>query len=168
MSEEVDIQQELGEKLPYMRDKIVIKRPRRIFAEVTVVNFPEVFDYVVRQMGFTILCTITGLDQGVDLGIIYHVARPGGIVLNLATSVHKIAPICQTVTPYFASAEVYEREMIDLLGLELHGLPPGSRYPLPDGWPEGVFPLRKDWNLKMLLWKDARKEKEAANAARTP
>jgi Ni,Fe-hydrogenase III component G len=25
------------------------------------------------------------------------------------------------------------------------GLPEGSRYPLPDNWPEGQYPLRKDW-----------------------
>ena len=61
-------------------------------------SFCEVFDYAVKSMGFTILCTITGLDQGATLGVIYHLARPSGVMLNLATSVPKDKPVLQTVT----------------------------------------------------------------------
>jgi Ni,Fe-hydrogenase III component G len=157
MAEEQDIVQQLVTQFPYLRDKVAVRRVRRIFADVTVVNLPDVFDYVVREMGFEILCTITGLDQGLTLGVIYHLSRPSGVVLNIVTSVHKIAPVLKTVTPYFSSAEIYEREIADLLGIEVHGLPPGTRYPLPDDWPKEVFPLRKDWNLKMLLKKEAGK-----------
>lgn len=87
----------------------------------------------------------------------YHLARPAGIMLTLSTSVPKQAPILQSVTGYFPAADVYEREMVNLLGMDVRGLPPGSRYPLPDNWPTGVFPLRKDWNLKMLTTKEDQK-----------
>ncbi len=101
-------------------------------------------------MEFSILCTITGLDLGDKLGVIYHLARVDGTVLNLSTSVSKEEPVIQSVTPYFPAADAYEREMVDLLGMQVQGLPPGYRYPLPDGWPEGQYPLRKDWNAGML------------------
>jgi Ni,Fe-hydrogenase III component G len=70
--------------------------------------------------------------------------------LNLTVAVPKENPVLQTVMGYFPPAETYERELIDLLGMKVEGLPPGSRYPLPEGWPEGQYPLRKDWNVKML------------------
>jgi Ni,Fe-hydrogenase III component G len=37
-----------------------------------------------------------------------------------------------------------------MLGVNVEGLPEGKRYPLPDDWPDGQYPLRKDWNKKML------------------
>ena len=29
---------------------------------------------------------------------------------------------------------------------QVHGLPEGPSFPLPDCWPEGQYPLRKEWN----------------------
>jgi Ni,Fe-hydrogenase III component G len=49
------------------------------------------------------------------------------------------------VTDRFPSAHIYERELIDLLGAKVEGLPPGNRYPLTDDWPKDQYPLRKDW-----------------------
>jgi membrane-bound hydrogenase subunit beta len=46
-----------------------------------------------------------------------------------------------------------------LLGAQVEGLPQSSRYPLPDNWPKGQFPLRKDWKAEML------KEKKEINNA---
>jgi len=108
-------------------------------------NFAEVFDYAVKQMKFLHLCTITGLDEGENLAFIYHLAQDSGILLNLKTSVPKDNPVLKTVMPYFAGAEIYERELVDLLGAKIQGLPAGHRYPLTDDWPKGQFPLRKDW-----------------------
>jgi Ni,Fe-hydrogenase III component G len=124
---------------------VTIARPRRIFADVPAALLGEVFEHLVRRMDFAILCAITGLDQGDDLAIMYHLARNDGVVLTLCAAVPKTLPIVPSVTPYFAAADVYEREMVDLLGLQVTGLPPGSRYPLPDDWPQGVFPLRKEF-----------------------
>ena len=37
---------------------------------------------------------------------------------------------------------------MDLLGFQVQGLTEGSRYPLPDVWPAGQYPLRKDWSAE--------------------
>ena len=34
---------------------------------------------------------------------------------------------------------------MDLLGIKVNGLAEGQRYPLPEDWPKGDYPLRKDW-----------------------
>ena len=145
MSEDTTIQEQLAGQFPFMKDSITIARARRVFAETPADRFGEVFDFAVKQMGFSILCTITGLDQGATLGFIYHLARPSGATLNLSMSVPKDSPVIQTVTQYFPQADCYERELVDLLGTQVQGLPPGNRYPLPDSWPAGQYPLRKDW-----------------------
>ena len=145
MSEEATVQTELAGKFAFLQDRIRVQRARRIWADVPAEQFAEVFQHAVKGMNFCILCTITGLDQGEKLAAVYHLARENGTILNLTTTVPKDKPILQSVTNDFPAANCYERELIDLLGFEVQGLPEGPRYPLPDGWPAAQHPLRKDW-----------------------
>jgi len=150
MANEETIRRELATKFPFMAEKIVVKRERRIFADVPSDRFMEVFEHAAVAMGFSHLCTITGLDEGENLAFMYHLARPDGTILNLKTAVPKAKPVIKTITGIFPGGALYEREVVDLLGAEVEGLPPGFRYPLPDNWPAGQFPLRKDWKPEML------------------
>jgi membrane-bound hydrogenase subunit beta len=150
MSNEQAIQSQLVQQFPFLEGKFRIARERRIFVESPADKVREVFGHAVEKMDFTILCTITGLDLGENLGVIYHLSRTSGEVLNLSCSVPKTKPVLQTVTGMFPAADCYERELIDLLGFEVQGLPPGNRYPLPEGWPDGQHPLRKDWKVESL------------------
>jgi len=147
MSAEEDIKQKLINKFRCLESNIKIQRSRRISLETGYNNFPEVFDYAVKQLKFSHLCTITGLDEQEKLSFIYHLAHDSGIVLNLKTSLPKENPALKTVMPYFPGAEVYERELVDLLGVKVEGLPAGHRYPLTDDWPIDQYPLRKDWKF---------------------
>ncbi len=136
-----------------------VQRDRRIFADVPEEKFREVFDYAVKGMNFLILGAITGLDEGDKFSFIYHISREDGIVLNLKISLPREKPVLNTITGYFPCAEIYERELEDLLGAKVMGLSAGKRYPLPDDWPKGEFPLRKDWKP------DASKKEEAGKNA---
>ncbi len=149
MSDEQAVQSELVAKFPFLQDKIRVARVRRIWAELLVENFAAVFEASLA-MGFTYLATITGLDEGENFGAIYHMARPTGMMLNLHVSVPKSNPVLQSICRRFPAAECYERELVDLFGMKVEGLPQGPRYPLPDGWPDGQYPLRKDWRPEML------------------
>jgi len=145
MSREEQIQEDVVKRFPFLKDKFKVLRPRRLSAEVAYENFPEVLGYFVEQQKFPILCTITGLDEGDRLGFVYHLAQEGGITLNLKTDVPKSNPVIKTVTGTFPVAEIYEREVVDLFGARVEGLPPGNRYPLTDDWPLDQHPLLKDW-----------------------
>ena len=145
MTEEQAVQAELESTFPALQGKTRVARVRRVFAEVPADQIGAVLDHAVARMGFTILCTITGLDLGETFGVIYHIARESGVVLNLEIRVPKAQPVVQSIIARFAAAELYEREMVDLLGIQVQGLPQGKRYPLPDDWPAGQSPLRKDW-----------------------
>jgi Ni,Fe-hydrogenase III component G len=145
VSAEEKIKQELENKFKHLEGKINITRPRRIFTEVAYADFMNLFVYASKEMKFCHLCTITGLDEGVNLSFIYHLSQDSGITLNIKTSVPKENPVIKTVTGYFAGADCYERELMDLFGAKVEGLAAGNRYPLTDDFPADQFPLRKDW-----------------------
>ena len=141
---------ELAEKFGFDTERISVPRARRVFLEVPHDQFRRVLEHVVNGLEFRHLCTITGLDDGDTLAFIYHVAHADGTVLSLKTRVPKTAPVLQTITDIFPDGVSYERELVDLLGARVEGLPAGNRYPLPEGWPAGQYPLRKDWKAEML------------------
>ncbi|MFA5143084.1 MAG: NADH-quinone oxidoreductase subunit C [Candidatus Omnitrophota bacterium] len=145
MTKEESIQSELIKKFGFLEGRTRIQRPRRIFAEVPLDSFKDIFEYAVQKLGFVILSTITGLDEGAALGFIYHVGREDGIMLNIKVKADRVNPVIKTITGYFPAADIYERELMDLLGAKVQGLPEGKRYPLSDDWPPGEYPLRKDW-----------------------
>jgi len=159
VSYEEDIRQKLISKFVYLEGNVRVTRPRRIFLEAGAENFPEIFEYLTKQLNFTHLCAITGLDEQDKLSFIYHLAGESGVLVNLKTSVPKENPVLKSVISYFLGAEIYERELIDLLGAKIEGLPAGNRYPLTDDWPVGQFPLRKDW--KPAMDKESEVEKDA-------
>lgn len=148
MQLEEKIRDDFRQQFPFLEGNISITRPRRISIKVAYANFREVLEFAMTREGLDHLCTITGVDSGENLCFIYHLSRENGLVLNLETCLSKEKPVLETVIPYFPDAEIYERELVDLFGAQVHGLPSGNRYPLTDDWPRGEYPLRKDWRPK--------------------
>jgi formate hydrogenlyase subunit 5 len=64
------------------------------------------------------------------------------MVIRALIPPHK--PEFPSVTPQVPAAIWYEREVRDMFGLQPVGLPDERRLVLPDDFPEGLFPLRKD------------------------
>lgn len=151
------IRQSLVKKFSFPEDAVIYSRARRLWIKDATSNLFDVIDYARKELGFTILCTISGVDNGPALGCIYHLARRDGIILNIGITVPKDKPAIRTLTHVFPYADIYEREIADLFGFTIEGLPEGNRYPLPDNWPRGEYPLRKDW-------KDPKKKEEASHA----
>lgn len=144
------LQRQLEAAFSELAGKVTVQRARRVWAEVAMEQLHAVLVHAKEQLSFSMLCTITGTDEGTHLGLLYHMANDNGVVLTLVVSAPKDGPGPQTVTPYFPHADLYEREVMDLLGVRIQGMPEGSRYPLPDGWPKGQYPLRKEWTQDML------------------
>ena len=142
---EEQVLQDIVRKFPSLDGHCRVQRARRIWVETAPELFDALLDYLAAEQGFSILCTITGLDLGDKLAAIYHLARIEGMVLNLRVAIPKDKPAWKSVGARFPGGTIYERELVDLLGFQIEGLPPGSRYPLPDDWPAGQYPLRKDW-----------------------
>ena len=98
----------------------------------------------VQRLGY--LAAITGLDLGPEDGhleVLYHFCTSAAVItLRLNTPRdHAFVPSLCSVIP---GAEAFERELSEMLGVEVKGLPNPMRLYLPDDWVDGVYPLRKD------------------------
>jgi membrane-bound hydrogenase subunit beta len=164
MTEEETIKQTLEGQFAFLKEKVTIQRERRLWVELEKDQFFSVFDHAVKQMNFCWLPSITGMDEGTTFGVAYHLSRENGVMLNLKVHLSRENPVLQSVSSCFPSADGYERELIDLLGIKVEGLQPGPRYPLPDTWPEGQYPLRKDWKGISTLEGSTCEIKEKSNA----
>jgi len=148
MSREENIKDAVIKGLNLSDDKVKAVRARRVSAEVEYSRFEDAFRFITRELKFTRLPSITGLDDADKLSVIYVLENDEGIILSLKTSVERDNPVIKTVSPQFPSADVYERELVDLFGFKVEGLLSGNRYPLSDDWPLDEHPLRKDWKPK--------------------
>jgi Ni,Fe-hydrogenase III component G len=90
------------------------------------------------------LSTITGVDVRAGVELLYHLAVDAeGLVITIRTLVQKPELEINSVTPEIPAAEWIEREIAEMLGVKFTGHPNLATLLLPDGWPEGVYPLRK-------------------------
>lgn len=144
MGTNVEVVKTLETKFKGVVSKIITPRERRIFAETSPNQLVEV-TRLLKESGMINLGMITGLDAGDHFEVIYHFYNAQGLVLNLKVVTPRNDPKIPSVIAVFPGVFLYERELIDLLGIVVEGIPPGRRYPVPDDWPEGQYPLRKDW-----------------------
>jgi len=136
----------LGENLV----KVTIPRERRIFSYIRKEVLREAVNYLVNVLRFKHISTITGVDLGGEIEVIYHLAYEGSILLSLRFTVSKEKPNVPTITDIVSGAVLYEREVHDLLGVKFDGHPDLSPLMLPEEWPQGVYPLRKEHKLEEL------------------
>ncbi|MBZ0297145.1 MAG: NADH-quinone oxidoreductase subunit C [Anaerolineae bacterium] len=96
------------------------------------------------------LVAITGLDCGVETGdmeVLYHFCA-GAAVLTLRVKIAREQAAVPSICATIPCASVFERELAEMFGIEVRDTPDPSRLFLPDDWPEGVYPLRKDAALE--------------------
>jgi membrane-bound hydrogenase subunit beta len=143
-----NIQASLEEHFGFLKGQVTVKRQGRISMELARESCKDVFAFVITTLGFTALSAITGSEETDCFSVIYHLNKDGRVVLNIKIRLPKDSPVVQTISGLFPCADAYERELIDLLGISVEGLPAGNRYPLPDTWPADEHPLRKGWKSK--------------------
>jgi Ni,Fe-hydrogenase III component G len=96
----------------------------------------------LKGLGITNLSTIIAEDMREHFLLSYPFL--GGTVVTLLVKIDKEKPEVPTLADTVAGAIVYEREIHDIMGITPVGHPDLRRQVLPEDWPEGVYPLRKD------------------------
>jgi membrane-bound hydrogenase subunit beta len=139
-----EIQKAIGEKLGPKVLEISVKSPRQMFVTVAPENLIEAMRVFKDDIGLYHLSTITGRDTGDKLEALYHLAMEG-MELTVRSQTERSHPKLPTVTPVYPGAVFYEREVHDLVGIDIEGHPDLRPLVLPEDWPQGVYPLRKDW-----------------------
>lgn len=124
--------------------EIKVPSRRRVFVEVARADFKAVMEWLVTEKSFTHIVTMTGIDVGHEIEVIYHLAQ-GAVVLSLRVCVSKEEPVLPSIVDLVPGSAFYEREVHDLLGVSFEGNQDLSPLVMPDGWPSDIHPLRREW-----------------------
>lgn len=134
-----DLKNKFGENL-----EIFQKSRQRIYItsqsqEIT----KEMVNFMFQEMGarFSIA---TGIDTRLGVEILYHMALDKEHVLvSIRCLVKKPALEMLSFTDFLPAVNWIEREIHEMLGVNFIGHPNLERLLLPDDWPSGVYPYRK-------------------------
>ena len=129
-------------------------------------EFAPLMEFAYNELKFNNFHITCGMDYGDHFEVVYVLTDEDNTMLNLRQrTVSREDTAIVSVFQYFENSLFHERELVDLFGIQVQGLPPGHRYPLPDKWPDGNYPLRKDWKPEFFDKKTLTYDKIAAEEA---
>ena len=118
---------------------------KRVCLEVDSKTIPDTTRLLYNDLEAR-LQTASGVDAPREMEILYHWALDGlGMIVTVRTHVDRDQPEIASITGICPAAEWIEREMWELLGISFDGHPDLRHLLLDDDWPEGKFPLRRDY-----------------------
>ena len=98
-------------------------------------------------LGCDHLVQISAADNGKSFELLYHLTGAHRMVLAIVIDIPRDKPEVATTSDILPPAGIYERQIHDLLGITFRGHPALKRIILNEDWPEGEYPLRKDWKM---------------------
>lgn len=130
---------------------IEAKTPRahRAFLTLPPESFRDALAFLVNEQGFRHLSTVTAVDVNDHMEVIYHLSRGGGS-LSLRILLPKEKLVLPTAVDLVPGAVLYEREVHEMFGVVFEGHPDLQPLLLPDCWPEGLYPMRKNLSLAQI------------------
>ena len=145
LKNEVKITDKIKKDLDNMVTQIGVQKPKRIFLNGSRKNLKKILNYLKDKMGCYHLTAITGLDNLKEFSLIYHLWSSKETMISVKIALPRDRPEMETVTDIFPVANLFEREIHDMFGIEFLGHPDLRRLLLNEDWPRGEYPLRKDW-----------------------
>jgi NADH:ubiquinone oxidoreductase 27 kD subunit len=119
---------------------------KRAYIDIYPTDIKAFVRYMFKDLAFR-FDTASGVDDFDSLEILYHFSHdPSNITVSIrALLKDKQDPHIDTITDITRSAWWIERELHELFGIEFDGNSDLRPLLLPDDWPQGVYPLRKDF-----------------------
>jgi NADH:ubiquinone oxidoreductase subunit C len=119
--------------------------------EVDPDRLGAVLGAVRDELGFALLSSITAVDEGESIRLLYHLARiddpefTGLLLLEVRAlrGDHPDGPLVPSAVPVYPGANLQEREIFDLMGVRFRGHPNLTRVLTWTGF--HGHPLRKDY-----------------------
>ena len=141
-------QEELNNKLSEIKDKLTaVEQPAdsRIYLSCEAENSYEINKFLFEDVPLRFVIA-TGIDSDDCFEILYHYSYDEtGCVITLKAFIRdREKPAIESITPLLPAGDWIEREIHDVLGIDIKNHPNLKRLILADDWPEGVYPLRKD------------------------
>jgi Ni,Fe-hydrogenase III component G len=140
-----EILQALKEKFPEEVTGVYEKSAKRVYVEIKPSAIVGMAQFIFKEIGARFIIA-SGVDARNHMEILYHFAEEDiDLVISLRVHLPKTKLEINSLTPVFTAAQWIEREMHELLGINFLGHPELKPLLLPEDWPEGVYPLRKDY-----------------------
>ncbi|MHC4396084.1 MAG: NADH-quinone oxidoreductase subunit C [Planctomycetota bacterium] len=141
-------QEELNNKISEIKDKLIgFEQPlaNRMYLSCETENSYALNKFLFEDVGCR-FAIATGIDSEDCFEVLYHYSYDQtGCVITLKTFIRdRENPAVESISPFLPAAEWIERELHDVLGIEIKNHPDMRRLILADDWPEGVYPLRKE------------------------
>ena len=120
--------------------------------------FKEVINRLC-EIQFPHFAVISGNDIGENIELVYHFSvyygeRLKETSINISVEVPKSDPKIESICDIIPGALISEREIQEMLGVTVEGIPDNIRIFLLDNIPEGVYPWRKDEKGPQKLVRD--------------
>ena len=134
-----------------VKDYILGKREyaQELTVEVSSAHILEVLTFLKEDFQFNYLSDISGVDHYSDtqrFEISYNLVNlKGKQRLRVSCKVEEDDPKVHSAIGLWASADWYEREVYDMLGIQFENHPDLRRMYMPEDYP--YFPLRKEFPL---------------------
>ena len=145
MAERDDVIEKLKARLGGMAEKFWRRSATRVYVDVPPEQSLEANRILFDEFRGR-LATASGRDRRDRIEVLYHYCFDAlNVVVTLRTWGLKPNPEVDSVAQLFPGANFIEREMYDLLGIRFRNHPDPRRLILADDWPEGVYPLRRDY-----------------------
>jgi Ni,Fe-hydrogenase III component G len=135
------IREKFGEDIVEFLDK----SSKRVYIEIKPEAVVKVATHIFRDLEarFNIA---SGLDVRTHLEILYHFSIEYlNVLISLRVKLNRDNPEVDSLAPHIKATNWIEREMHDILGINFKGHPNLQKFLLPDEWPDGVYPLRRDY-----------------------
>lgn len=145
---QTDVLSKVKEVLGDLVRKVEHERANQAFITVPVERVVDACRRVHQQPGCR-FATCTGIDSRDTIEVLYHFCfDPEHYTVTLKTAAPKPFPELDSICSVVPAAEWTEREMMDLLGLKFRNHPRPERLILSDDWPQGVYPLRREYRYE--------------------
>lgn len=128
-------------------DAVINPAPHRVFVTVAPEGLVGLVAKMKTELDCWYIATITGADKGSNYEILYHFGDTTGSI-TVRTAIPKTDPRLPSICGVIPGAVLYERELQDMFGMVVEALPDPRPMLMPDDWPAGNFPLRKDWKFE--------------------
>ncbi|MGA8905136.1 MAG: NADH-quinone oxidoreductase subunit C [Candidatus Bathyarchaeia archaeon] len=120
--------------------KFTVLREGEVTVEIDQKNVKGFISRLVNDLRVRHLSTMTGLDLGQNIGIIYHFSRDKEMI-DVKTFVPKTQPTAASIVDIVPGAILYEMEIHEMFGANFEGNPWMDRkLLLPDTWPADLPP----------------------------
>jgi NADH:ubiquinone oxidoreductase subunit C len=119
---------------------VSVARKGETFIEVAQDRLKAFITHVVNDLRILHLSTITGLDLGQNIGIVYSFSEEMDTI-HVRSTVPKARSTAVSIVDIIPGAILYEMEIHDLFGVTFTGNPwMNQKLLLPDSWPADLPP----------------------------